>query len=279
MPARPVIAALLLGVSTLPVSAAGPNVASQVPGVQVLRLDHLNPAPAAGPDRAACEHLLVAEPATAAGQRLAQLGWGVTSEQTLGGWTAVSFVSGYSAATSGTCELIDGNVGLFAGDHLEIVVYATDEPAVMIGQIDRFGTAGLRIYSGDLLPQPVADLQALGADGLIVTPPALSEPVCNGAAQVPYIYGLPIDMARQMLAQAGWQPAPPETVEEFGIAPDLARAGVPEVEACAGTGFGFCGFTYEGPAGRLSVTTVGEIAADGSLPPVVGYAASCATAP
>lgn len=279
MPARSPVAALFLGLLALPAAAAGPHVASQVPGVQVLRLDHLNPAPAAGPDRAACEHLLLPEPQTPAGKRLAQLGWGVTSEETIGAWTAVSFVSGYSAATSGTCELVDGNVGLFTGDKLEIVVYATDEPAVMIGQIDRFGAAGLRIYSGDLVPQPVADLQAVGADGLVVTPPALSEPVCNGAAQVPYIYGLPIDMARQMLALAGWQPAPPEAVEEFGIAPDLAAAGVPEVESCAGTGFGFCAFTYAGPAGRLSVTTVGEIAEDGSLPPVVGYGASCGTTP
>lgn len=262
-----------------PPALAGPNVASQVPGIHVVRLDHLNPAPQPGPDRDACAHLLSPAPQTAAGKRLAELGWGVTSEESLGSWTAVSFVSGYSAATSGTCELQDGNIGLFAGDRLEVVVYATDEPAVLIGRLRPFGEAGLRIFSGDLVPQPVADLRALGADGLIVTQPALAEPVCAGAAQVPYLYGLPIDMARQLLAEAGWQPAPPAERDTFGFAPELAAAGVAEVESCAGTGFGFCGFNYAGPAGQLSVTTVGEVGQDGSLPPVVAYEARCGTTP
>ncbi|MBR0668088.1 hypothetical protein GXW71_27285 [Roseomonas hellenica] len=49
---------------------------------------------------------------------------------------------------------------------------------------------------------------------------------------------------------------------------------MPEVEDCSGTGMGFCGHTYRGPAGRLHVTTVGE----GSFPSVAGYRAQCGAA-
>lgn len=52
---------------------------------------------------------------------------------------------------------------------------------------------------------------------------------------------------------------------------DLVRRGVPEVEDCSGTGFGFCGYGYRGAAGRLSVTTVG----DNDFPSVSGYEVHC----
>lgn len=277
--ALPAFAPALLAPALLALTAAPalarPNVASQVAGLAVLRYDTLPAAPQPGADRAACAHLLLDRPATPAGQRLAQLGWGVTAEEPLGGWTAVSFVSGYGAGTSGSCELSDGNIGLFQGDQLQILVYATDRPATQIGHLVPFGQGGLRLFSGDFLPQPVADLRVLGTDGLIITQPALEEKVCGGRAVLPYLYGLPIDMARQLLAEAGWQPAPPAEPLDFGIAQDLA-ASVPEVQACAGTGFGFCAFNYTGPAGRLDVTTVGEGAEDGSLPQVADYVAECA---
>ncbi len=93
---------------------------------------------------------------------------------------------------------------------------------------------------------------------------------------MPLIYGQPVDRARAALAQAGWSPLP-YTGERGpqGLAPDIAAAGVTEVEECSGTGFGFCAYRYRGPAGDLSVTTMGDFGADGSLPVVAFYGVDC----
>jgi hypothetical protein len=50
---------------------------------------------------------------------------------------------------------------------------------------------------------------------------------------------------------------------------------VTEVEDCSGTGFAFCGFRYTGPAGDLSVVTVGEGDENGGLPLVARYSVDC----
>lgn len=257
------------------------TVASQVAGVMVVGLDNLPPAPPAGEGREACQHLLVEATETPAGQAVAARGWGVTGEVPFGGLTAVSFVGGYEPATSGTCTLRAGNVGLFSGADLVALVYAADDGTPLIARVVRFGDGGARILSGDLLPVPVADLRRIGPAGLAVTPPAPAEPVCRGAGSVPLIDGLPIDLARILLTQAGWQPVPGAAEPTpYGQAPQIAAAGVVEVQDCSGTGYGFCGYAYSGPAGELAVTTAGEIEPEtGRLPFVVGYGVTCRDAP
>jgi hypothetical protein len=47
------------------------------------------------------------------------------------------------------------------------------------------------------------------------------------------------------------------------------------VQECSGTGFGFCDYAYAGPAGTLSVITMGEIGEDGRLPVVSDYGVDC----
>lgn len=268
-------------------AAAGPGaprVASQVSGLTIVPLDRLPAAPAAGEDQSYCTHLLVETLTTPAGRAVQDKGWGVTGEVALAaGLTAVSFVGTYAAATSGTCELSDGNVGLFAGDQLVALVYATEPGTSTLAYVQPFGNqGGARLFSGDVVPATEADLRALdlGAAGLgiLVTPPALEERLCQDAATVPLIDGLPIDLARALLTRAGWQADPAAGAQRSpGQAQDLAAAGFPEVEDCSGTGFGFCAFSYTGPAGQLSVTTMGEMGEDGSLPIVAGASVTCAT--
>ncbi|MGL4235730.1 hypothetical protein [Tabrizicola sp.] len=268
---------LSLALATLAAPALGETqLSSQVAGLQIVALDSLPAAPGDAAPPEFCDHLTLPNPETPAGRAVQAQGWSVTSEVPFGDLTAVSFVGGFVPATSGTCELLDGNVGLFSGDRIVALIYGTKGAGPLIGYASPFGDDGVRILSGDLLPGPTADLGRIGSDGIAVTPLAKVEPFCGGAASVPYIYNLPIDQARILLMEAGWQPVPGDReTEGMGFASAIAAAGVPEVEECSGTGFGFCAYGYTRPAGDLSVTTAGEGGEDGGLPTVSGYGVDC----
>lgn len=258
-------------------AVAEPILESRIAGLKIAALSALPAAPEGEGVGEFCQHLVISPVETAGGKVAEAKGWAVTAEVSFGALTAVSFVGSSAQATSGTCDLLDGNVGFFAGDQLVSLIYATDPEVILIGHVLPFGDQDLRLWSGDMLPQPLADLQPLANGGVAVTALAALEPVCDGRAEVPLIYGLPIDQARASLKDHGWLPVPHEGEREgiYGIAPDLAAAGVPEVNECSGTGFGFCGYRYTGPAGTLFVTTVGEIAEDGTLPAVSDYGVDC----
>ena len=248
--------------------------ASNVPGFEIVPLDALPAARGDQGDVDFCDHLTRSSPFSDAAMAVVAKGWLVTGEQSLGDLTAVSFVGRVTQATSGTCELSDGNVGLYSGSQLVALVYSSQPDALQIGSIRPFGD-GLRILSGDVLPGTIADLIRAG-DAISVTAAATEEPVCNGTAIVPWIEGQPIDKARKLLLSAGWKPVPGDPAQQaLGWAKDIAAAGVPEVDDCSGTGFAFCAFRYSGPAGELSVTTAGEGGEDGSLPAVSSYGVTC----
>ena len=246
------------------------SLTSDVPGLDLVALATLPAAPKDRGETEFCAHLFVETPTTPGGQNAATKGWHVTSEAPFGDLTAVSFVGGAIPATSGTCELTDGNIGLYSGSQLLALVYSPKADTLRIGRIRNFGE-GLRILSGEVLPGTVADLVRAG-DTISLTAAAAEELVCNATAIVPGIEGQPIDKARKLLLPAGWTPVPGDPAQQaLGWAGDLAAAGVPEVDDCSGTGFAFCGFRYDGPAGVLFVTTAGEGGEDGSLPTVSSY--------
>jgi hypothetical protein len=191
---------------------------------------------------------------------VAKAGWTVTGEATVGRYQAVSFVSGFEPATSGTCQLDDGNVALFKDGKPEAIVYGAKGVAQPIGFIKQI-EGGLQILGGDVLNQPVANLHVDDEGSVTIVPVAASEKVCGGKASVPNVRGMPINKARETLIEAGWTPAPrgqPARAIEDSRAFVLARKGVTEVESCSGTGMGYCSFDYNAPAGGLSVTTVGD---------------------
>jgi hypothetical protein len=257
-------------------SSAGAELAlaSKVPGLEIVPLDTLPAAPVDQGDADYCDHLTSSFPFTDAANAVVAKGWLVTGEQPFGDLTAVSFVGRMTQATSGTCELSDGNVGLYSGDQLVALVYSSQPDALQIGSIRPFGD-GLRIRSGDVVPGSTADLVRTG-DAVSVVALASEEPVCAGTAIVPWIEGQPIDKARKLLLSAGWHPVPGDPAQQaLGWAKDIAAAGVPEVDDCSGTGFAFCAYRYSSPAGELSVTTAGEIGEDGSLPTVTSYGVDC----
>jgi hypothetical protein len=189
------------------------TVAAQSDGFALVLLDSLPAAPADQGETEFCTHLFLPTPETPAGRDAQAKGWHVTAELPFGDLTAVSFVASAVPATSGTCELVDGNVGFYSGDQLVALLYGTRPDEPMIGRIRPFGDTGLRVLSGDLLPWTMADL-TLDGSSLTVTDPADDEPVCNGAALVPKIEGTPIDQARALLQSAGWTPVPGDPAQQ-----------------------------------------------------------------
>jgi hypothetical protein len=247
---------------------------STVPGLVLAPLANLPRAPATAARRQGCEHLL-AQPASTAARQVAAAGWAVTGEVQLGRYQAVSFVGRMEQSTSGTCALSQGNVALYEGGQLRALAYAAPGASLTLGRIRPLEGVGLRIWDGDLVPSPIADLRLNGDDGLSILPIAAEERRCQGQAVIPNIYGKPIDVARQALMAAGWRPVPSQRLPAGSREAELSARGMVEVDSCAGTGMGFCLFNYTGAAGRLSVTTVGD--AD---PPVVsGYGVDCAGGP
>lgn len=244
---------------------------SEVEGLVIAPLDHVPVAPVAAAAREGCEHLLVA-PRGAAGRAVAAAGWAVTAEGRLGAYDAVSFVGGFDAGTSGTCALADGNVALFDGERIFAVVYVPHGAGISIGRVRPREPDALRLWDGDFLSTPIADL-AIDPDGAVtVTPLAAEETVCGGRGVVPNIYGLAINLARGRLSAAGWQPVPGEMVPGVSTRErGLQAAGVIEVDACAGTGLAFCAFRYRLDDMVLNVYTAGEEA----MPSVVDYGAEC----
>ncbi|MFN4193555.1 MAG: hypothetical protein ACK4FR_11480 [Tabrizicola sp.] len=275
-----VLGTLAAGLLAAPV-AADPMFGTEVAGIDILESDELPPAPAqsaSADDLDFCGHYFVETPKTAAGRLVESLGWHVTAEVEAGEVTAVSFLAEMTPGMSGTCTLIDGNIGLFADDQLLALVYGSEEGSTQIGKIRPLEPPdGLRIWSGEELPQPIADLWPIDTIGAHVTPLAQTEKLCQGQASVPFIYGLPVDRARQMLMAAVWAPVPHTDKREslYCIANEVAAAGVTEVEDCSGTGFGFCIYTYEGVAGKLTVRTYGDIGEGGRLPLVDEYWVDC----
>lgn len=248
-------------------AAASPRFASTVPAIRIAATTTLPAAPAF--DVEFCDHLFD-KPKGEAAKAVAAKGWKITGELSAGRYQAVSFVGGAEPATSGACELSKGNVAFFEGGVLKAIAYGAGK-GPMIGRILPTGDGDLRIWDGDIVPGPVADVRISGDGGLAIGKVAAEEKVCGGKAVVPNIYGMPINRARAALQKAGWKPVAAAPEGEDPRLEALVAQGVVEAESCSGTGFGFCAFNYRGPAGTLGVTTVG----DGEFPSVSSYGVAC----
>ncbi|ADO44399.1 conserved hypothetical protein (plasmid) [Ketogulonicigenium vulgare Y25] len=252
-----------------PPLAAQPAYTSNVPSLQITHLQTLP----ARESPATAEYCGDLQAETSAAAHVAAQGWAPTAEAELGPLTLVSFVGQQVQALSGTCELLEGNVGIFYGDELLGLIYGTDASLPQIGTITRFDENTIRIWDGDLLPQPVADLHLAEGGALTLQPPAREQSYCDGTATIPLLYNQQISKARQLLMANGWQPvATTNQVDSF--AQTLAAAGIPEVDSCAGTGFGFCAFNYQTQGATAFVVTAGE-GSEGGTPIVVRYGVTC----
>lgn len=274
-----VVALALPGVALAQQGAVGLNdtperlqARSDVKGLVFTLLDRL-PKPPGGKSDQFCNHY-AAKPASEGARAARAQGWTVTGEAPLGPFVAVSFAGRFEAATSGTCFVQDGNVGIFKGGQLLAVAYGARGAKQSIGKVSPLEGGAVRVWSSDPLTQPLGDIQRENSGYLMrLGTTAPLETFCSGRATVPNVYGMGIDKARRALMQTGWTPVPGDGGDDnrFGIEKELRKKGIVEVEGCSGTGFGFCSFSYKGAAGTLSVTTVG----DSEFPTVSGYSAQC----
>ncbi|PWR25476.1 hypothetical protein [Zavarzinia aquatilis] len=266
-------AVLMAGLGAMaPAFATGtPALYTVVPGLALTPLTALPPAPAAAAERGECAHFLASPTSEAAGI-VSAAGWAVTGEAAVGPYQAVAFVGRMTAGTSGSCEMDEGNIALFDGATLVAIAYARRGAALSIGGIAPLEPRGIRIWTGDFLPRPVAELHVAPDGAVLVTPLSAEESRCQGRVKVPNVYDLPIDVARRRLIAAGWRPVPRSGPSADGAGREATLAArVPEVESCAGTGFGFCAFEYDSAAASLTVITAGEDA----MPPVTDYRTTC----
>ena len=227
---------------------------------------------AAGPiDRGFCRHHEVA-PQTSAGRTVAAAGWPVISEERLGPLVAVSFVAGFRSVTSGACVLTGGRIGVFDGVELLALVEATQPDSSGIGQLRRVGPDRLRLWNGEMLPQPVADITL--DDGIpVIVPPARTDAFCDGTLTMPLIHGLNLSDARALLAAHGWEPD--SRAQPFDpLAARLAARGFAGAEHCSGTGFGFCSLSFVQDGAVASVLTFGDVGRPAG-PEVADYDVTC----
>lgn len=263
------------GAAILAALCGAPVAAQQLEaGITVVAGADLPQAPAPI-DRGYCRHLEVL-PQTAAGRAGAGAGWLVTGEEPLGPLTVVSFAAGFRSMTSGACILTGGRIGIFHGVDLLALAMAPQPNGAAIGTLRPAGEDRLRIWSGEMLPRPAADITLVeGAPVIVPLPP--SDDLCDGTLTMPLIHGLTLTDASERLAGHGWEPArlaPPSDP----IAATLAASGFTGVEHCSGTGFGFCSLVFVQGDATASVLTFGDLNLPAG-PVVADYDVTCPSPP
>ncbi len=231
---------------------------SSVDGLSIVAASHLPSNSQRGMVDDYCEDYAVAHPVSPGGQAAARAGWIVTSERKLGRYDAVTLVGKLDPATSATCVHEHGNIAVFDRARLLAIAYWRDPSAEpdSIGSAEQLDEKRIRLNSGMPGP-PIADIVL--RQGIRVEPVASEDRLCGGSVVVPNVFGQPIQLARTSLIANGWMPSSSIAERNGGQDDDLARNGVPEVQSCAGTGYGFCAFTYRHRNGAaLRVISMGE---------------------
>lgn len=252
-----------------PASAAPMRVQSDLKDIRMRALAALPRAGGSASERDGCPWRVI-QPKSAAARQVAAQGWAVTSDLPLGAYRAVAFAGLMEPATSGTCNITQGNVGVFDGDRLVALAYGKSPEDAAIGHLTALADGAVRVWDGDIIGSPVGDLRVDADGALHLGRMADEDAVCQGRAKLPNLYGMPIDKARKALAAKGWKPVRARADGEWRQGAFIRR-GIVEAESCSGTGLAYCRFGYSGPAGTLSVVTAGE----NDLPGVVGYEAGC----
>ena len=196
------------------------------------------------------------KPFSEAGKRIHANGWGVISEVYLGPYTFVSFASKFEQGTSGTCKVLEGNVGVFWGDDLKAIIYATDSINSSISALELVEGGFVRAFSSHFGEEPIFDVSLSGSDVELIEVRKF-QTFCAGRALVPNIYGLKSLAASQLLQNFNWKPVVGSD-DLFGREMELKESGLNEVQGCSGTGLAHCLLKYHNKFGILDVVTIGE---------------------
>lgn len=243
------------------------KVGANLAGLRIVPVSKLPTNLSRGPVDEYCTAYVVTSPKSPGGRFAARNGWIVTSETKLGDYDAINFVGALEPATSATCFHKDGNLAVFDGPRLKAIAYLNDPSESALGSAEQIDQRRIRLNTG-MPGAPYADVVL--RDGIYIEQTAKEDKVCGGAAVVPNIYNEDIRQARKRLRVYGWQPQKSSEEINGGLDEDLKAEGVVEVEACAGTGYGFCKFNYVHSKGfGLEVISAGDD------PNVIGFEAYC----
>lgn len=197
-------------------------------------------------------------------------GWVVLSESELAAYKLVAFAGALHNSTSGTCLIEQSNIAIYHDNTLLGIIYLDDPMLSKIGNLVLTDAGYVRIFSGDVIQMPVAELH-LSKDGINLRSLSPFTSHCNGKAILPNLIGQNILSARSQLFSFGFTPVVSDTSSIPSWREGLITAGVAEVAACSGTGFAFCAFNYQNKASRVRLITAGEA----EIPTVVREIIEC----
>jgi hypothetical protein len=203
----------------------------------------------------ACD-LEIDSPKSIGGKLIQENKWVVLWEETMGKYDFVSFAGKFEKWTSGACLISKGNIGIFEENILKFIIYTKSEDDTLIGELEYLENHNIRIWSGSVVPYPVADLR-IKEQNIKIDPVASSQTFCNKEETMPNIYGMKISNARKLLLKNGWTPSIADKLWGFREK-EFKKSGIIEVHDCSGTGFARCFFSYNGNIASLQVITKGE---------------------
>ena len=203
-------------------------------------------------------------------QSIQNKGWGILSEVKLAKYHFIAFAGSFSRGTSSTCSISQSNIAIFDQDNLLGIIYFDASDASLIGSIRLMDAGFIRVFSGDTIQMPVADIH-LSLNGFELKTISALTAYCNGTSIVPSVFGKDIIEARNELINYGFEPIeaiePSLPVWRMNLIDD----GIREVDACSGSGYSFCKFRYKNENSSLNLITAG----DDAFPSVVRIGVNC----
>ena len=131
-------------------------------------------------------------------------GWAILSEAQLGQYELIAFAGKFEVETSATCYVKESNIAIFNNGSLFGVIYLQTKEETQIGNFEKMDDGFLRLYSGDPLQVPVADLN-IHTNGLKLDPIS-KKPLryCGKKTVIPNTLGMTIQDARDKLWISGF---------------------------------------------------------------------------
>jgi hypothetical protein len=184
-------------------------------------------------------------------------GWGILSEVRLAKYHLIAFAGSFSGGTSNTCSISQGNIAIFEQNYLLGIIHLDAPEATLIGSLELMDAGFIRVFSGGFIQMPVADIH-LSLNGFKLKTISALTAYCNGTSIVPSVFGKAIVEARNVLIKYGFEPI--EAIEPSLPAwrRHLIDAGIREVDACSGTGYSFCRFSYKNENSSVNLITAGD---------------------
>ena len=197
-------------------------------------------------------------------------GWGILSEVRLAKYHFIAFAGSFDGGTSGICKISQSNIAIFEQDNLLGIIYLDGSDASLIGSIRLMDAGFIRVFSGDTIQMPVADIH-LSLNAFELKTISDLTAYCNGTSIVPSVFGKDIIEARNVLINHGFEPI--EAIEPSLPVwrMHLINDGIREVDACSGIGYSFCKFRYKNENSSVNLITAG----DDAFPSVVRIGVNC----